>query len=312
MVVVAGIDVSKATLEVSVSEGPVLSFENSATGIRRLLRHMERTGVTKAVCESTGGYERLVVGKLRETAINVQVAHPVRVRAFAKACGYEAKTDPLDAQVLSRYGLVFSESDTAQPEVDPDREELRQLLGRRRKLVEQRVRERNRLDKGISASVGKSVKRNIRWLDREIERLDEEYKELLKHSASLSETVDLYQTVPGVGQLTAATLVAYLPELGQRDGRALTSLVGLAPWSRDSGKKRGNRSIRGGRGTVRRALYISSWVVLRIEGDLRDFYRRLRARGKPGKVAVIAVARRGTPWVKQHGSSCLPYQADPA
>ena len=323
MVVVAGIDVSKATLEVSVSEGPVIRFDNSATGIRRLLGHMKRTGVTKAVCESTGGYERLVVSKLRETALSVQVAHPVRVRAFARACGYEAKTDPLDAQVLSRYGLVFSESDTPQPEVDPDREELRQLLGRRRQLVEQRVREHNRLDKGVSASVEKSTRRHVRWLDGEIERLEEEYKELLKGSASLSETVDLYQTVPGVGQLTAATLVAYLPELGQRDGRALTSLVGLAPWSRDSGKKRGNRSIRGGRGTVRRALYICSWVVLRIEGDLRDFYRRLRERGKPGKVAVIAVARkllmqlnavarRGTPWVKQHGSSCLPYQADPA
>ena len=229
MVVVAGIDVSKATLEVSVSEGPVIRFDNSATGIRRLLGHMKRTGVTKAVCESTGGYERLVVSKLRETALSVQVAHPVRVRAFARACGYEAKTDPLDAQVLSRYGLVFSESDTPQPEVDPDREELRQLLGRRRQLVEQRVREHNRLDKGVSASVGKSTRRHVRWLDGEIERLEEEYKELLKGSASLSETVDLYQTVPGVGQLTAATLVAYLPELGQRDGRALTSLVGLAP-----------------------------------------------------------------------------------
>ena len=323
MVVVAGIDVSKATLEVSVSEGPVLRFDNSATGIRRLVRHLERAGATKAVCESTGGYERLVVGKLRETAINVQVAHPLRVRAFARACGYEAKTDPLDAQVLSRYGVVFSESNAAQPDVDPDREELRQLLSRRRQLVEQRVRERNRLDKGISASVGKSTRRHVRWLDREIERLDEEYKELLKRSTSLTETVELYQTVPGVGLLTAATLVAYLPELGRWDGRALTSLVGLAPWSRDSGQKRGNRSIRGGRSTVRQALYICAWVVLRVDGDLRDFYRRLRERGKPGKVATIAVARkllmqlnavarRGTPWVRQHPNNRVPYQADPA
>ena len=323
MVVVVGTDVSKATLDVSVSEGPVLGFENSATGIRRLLRHLERAGVTKVVCESTGGYEGAVVGKLRAAAINVQVAHPLRVRAFARACGYEAKTDPLDAQILSRYGVVFTESDTEQPEVDPDREELRQLLSRRRQLVDQRVRERNRLDKGLSGGVGKSTRRHIRWLDGEIERLDEEYKELLKHNASLGETVELYQTVPGVGQLTAATLVAYLPELGRWDGRALTSLVGLAPWSRDSGKKRGSRSIRGGRSTVRRSLYICAWVVLRVDGDLRDFYQRLRERGKPGKVAVIAVARkllmqlnavarRGTPWVKRRGSDCPSYQAGSA
>ena len=323
MAVVAGVDVSKATLDVSVSEGSVLRFENSATGIRRLLSHLERAGATKAVCESTGGYERLVVSKLREKRLSVQVAHPVRVRASARACGYEAKTDPLDAQVLSRYGVVFSESDTEQPEVDPDCEELQQLLSRRRQLVEQRVRERNRLDKGVSASVGKSIRRNIRWLDREIERLEEEYKELLKHNSSLSETAELYQTVPGVGQLTAATLVAYLPELGRWDGRTLTSLVGLAPWSRDSGKKRGDRSIRGGRGTVRRALYICAWAVLRTDGDLRDFYKRLRGRGKPGKVAVTAVARkllmqlnavarRGTPWVNQHANNRPSYQAGPA
>ena len=323
MVVAAGIDVSKATLDVSVSEGPVLRFDNSATGIRRLVRHLERAGVSKAVCESTGGYERLVVGKLRETTINVQVAHPVRVRAFARACGYEAKTDPLDAQVLSRYGVVFSGSDTAPLDSEPEREELRQLLSRRRQLVDQRVRERNRLDKGVSTSVGKSIRRNIRWLDREIERLEEEYKELLKRRASLTETVDLYQTVPGVGQLTAATLVAYLPELGRRDGRALTSLAGLAPWSRDSGQKRGGRSIRGGRGMVRRALYICAWAALRLDGDLRDFYRRLRERGKPGKVAVIAVARkllmqlnavarRGTPWVKRYGNDCPSHQAGSA
>ena len=104
------------------------------------------------------------------------MAHPVRVRAFARACGYEAKTDPLDAQVLSRYGVVFSESDAVEPDADPEREELRQLLSRRRQLVEERVRERNHLDKGISGGVGKSTRRHVRWLDGEIERLDEEYK----------------------------------------------------------------------------------------------------------------------------------------
>ena len=323
MVVVAGIDVSKATLDVSVSEGPVRRFENNATDIRRLLGHLDRAGVTKAVCESTGGYERLLVGKLRNTAIGVEVAHPLRVRAFARACGYEAKTDPLDAQMLSRYGVVFSESSTAQPEADPDREELRQLLSRRRQLVDQRVQDRSRLDKGISASVGKSTRRHIRWLDKEIERLDKEYTELLQHSDNLCGQADLYRSVPGVGQLTAATLVAYLPELGQRDGKALTSLVGLAPWSRDSGRKRGIRSIRGGRSTVRQVLYMAAMSVIKVEGVHRRFYQGLRKRGKVGKVALIAVmrkmllhlnavARRGTPWVKRHVSNCPTYQADPA
>ena len=121
MVVVAGIDVSKATLEVSISEGPVLSLKNSAAGIRRLLRHLERAGMTKAVCESTGGYERPVVGKLREAEFSVQVAHPLRVRSFARACGYEAKTAPLDAQVLSRRSAVFSESDTGRKQLMDDR-----------------------------------------------------------------------------------------------------------------------------------------------------------------------------------------------
>ena len=235
MVVVAGIDVSKATLDVSVSEGPVLRFENSCVGIRSLLKHIDRAGATNAVCESTGGYERLLVSRLNATALTVQVAHPLRVRAFARACGYEAKTDPLDAQVLSRYGLVFPESGTKQQEVDEEREQLQQLLSRRRQLVWQRVQERSRLDKGISASVGKSTRRHISWLDKEIERLNKEYIELLKRSDNLCRQADLYRSVPGVGQLTAAMLVAFLPELGQRDGKALTSLVGLAPWSRDSG-----------------------------------------------------------------------------
>ncbi len=292
MAVVAGVDVSKATLDVSVSEGEVSRFDNSCKGIEDLLRQMEGQGVTKAVCESTGGYERLLVSKLREMAFTVHVAHPLRVRAFARACGYEAKTDALDAQVLSRYGVVFSEPDTPQPEADSDREELRQLLSRRRQLVEQRVQERNRLDKGISASVGKSTRRHFRWLDKEIEQLDEEYQEALRRSPDLCGRAELYRSVPGVGQLTAAVLAARQPELGHRDEKALTSLVGLAPWSRDSGKKRGNRSIRGGRGAVRRALYICAWSGIRVDGDLRRFYKRLREHGKLGKVVMVAVARK--------------------
>ena len=184
MVVVAGVDVGNANLDVSVSEGPVLRFDNTARGITRLLKHLMEQDATMTVCESTGGYERLLVGRLRKAEIAVRVAHPSRVRAFARACGYEAKTDPRDAQVLSRYGQVFPDADTLEPE--PGREELRDLLRRRRQLVEQRVQELNRLDKGVSFGVAKSTKRHIAWLDKEIAQLDKEYQEALQSSAPLA------------------------------------------------------------------------------------------------------------------------------
>ena len=306
MAEVAGVDVSKGSLDVSVSEGPVFRFDNTAKGITKLVKHLTGQGATLAVCESTGGYERLLVSRLREAELAVRVANPSRVRAFAKACGYEAKTDPLDAQVLSRFGQVIPASETQEP--DQEREDLKDLLRRRQQLVEQRVQEMNRLDKGAGAGVVESTKRHIAWLNAEIAQLDKEYQEGLQNNVPLDRRAALYRTVPGVGPLTAATLIAFLPELGQWDGKALTSLVGLAPWSRDSGRKRGQRAVRGGRGVVRKALYLCACSVIQVEGDLRRFYQNLRQRGKPGNVALVAVmrklllqlnalARRGTPWV---------------
>ena len=310
MAVVAGIDVGKANLDVSISEGPVFRFENTAKGIAKLLKHLKEQDTTMAVCESTGGYERLLVSRLRKTEIRMDIAHPSRVRAFARACGYEAKTDPQDALVLSRFGQVFPEQTPPGWELEPELEELQDLLRRRRQLVEQRVQELGRLDKGVAPAVAKSTKRHIVWLEKEIARLNQEYQAALQSSAPMARRAALYRTVPGVGALTAATLVAHLPELGHWDSKALTSLVGVAPWSRDSGQKRGQRAIRGGRRVVRRALYICAWSVIRVDGQIRRFYQSLRQRGKPGKVALVAVmrklllqlnvvARRGTPWVAQ-------------
>ena len=308
MAVAIGVDVGKANLDVSVSEGPVVRFDNTKPGITKLLKYLGSHNATLVVCEATGGYERALVNRLRETEVAVHVAHPTRVRAFAKACGYEAKTDPRDAQVLSRYGQVFPEAQVSRDEFDPEREELRDLLNRRRQFVAQRVQELGRLDKGTSSITIRSAKRHIGWLEKEIARLDREYLTALGKSAPLAERAALYRSVPGIGPLTAAILVAFLPELGHRDSRSLTSLVGLAPWSRDSGSKRGKRAIRGGRSTVRSALYLCAWSVIRHDTEMRRFYDRLRKRGKPGNVSVVAVmrklllhlnavARRGTPWV---------------
>ena len=129
-------------------------------------------------------------------------------------------------------------------------------------------------------------------MEKEIARLDVEYQEALEKCIPFADRAALYRTVPGVGPLTSATLVAYLPELGCWDGKSLTSLVGLAPWSRDSGKKRGNRAIRGGRRSVRSALYLCAWSVIRHDSELRRFYQNLRQRGKPGNVALVAVMRK--------------------
>ena len=307
MKVVVGIDVGKRELDASVSQGPVRSFANTAEGIAALLNWIASQDASEAVCEPTGGYEREVVRRLEESGLSVHVAHPNKVRNFARAAGHEAKTDVLDARVLSHYGEVFNLA-RRQPD-DGAGQELKDLLKRRKDLVDQRVQERNRLEKGLSGGARRSTERHVAWLDEEIGRMNEEYREALNRNAQLSETAALYRSVPGVGELTAASLVAYLPELGKCDGKALTALVGLAPWSRDSGAQRGYRSIRGGRGAVRRVLYLAALSAVRHNEELGRFYRGLRKRGKTGKVALVAVMRklllvlnavahRGTPWVR--------------
>ena len=286
---VAGIDVGKWRLDVSVAQGPVQGFANTAEGIAALLGWVTSQGASEAVCEPTGGYEREVVRLLRESGLPVHVAHPNKVRNFARAAGHEAKTDVLDARVLSHYGEVFQLAGRL-PD-DGEGQESKELLKRRKELVDQRVQERNRLEEGLRGGARRSTERHIEWLDEEIARMDEEYRKALSENARLSETVALYRSVPGVGEVTAASLVAYLPELGKCEGKALTALVGLAPWSRDSGGQRG-RSIRGGRGGVRRVLYLAALSAIRHNEEMGRFYRGLRNRGKAGKVALVAVMRK--------------------
>ena len=195
--IVAGIDVGKWRLDVSVSQGPVCSFDNTAEGIAALLNWIASGGASEAVCEPTGGYEREVVRQLRESGLPVHVAHPNKVRNFARAAGQEAKTDVLDARVLSHYGEVFKLASRLPG--DEDGQELKDLLKRRKDLVDQRVQERNRLDKGLSGGARRSTERHVEWLDEEIGRMDEEYREALRRNARLAETVAFYRSVPGVG-----------------------------------------------------------------------------------------------------------------
>ena len=305
---VAGIDVGKASLDVSLAGGPVRQFANTAEGRLPLLQWLGQQAVTVAVCEPTGGYERPLVADLQAAGLPVVVAHPTRVRAFARVCGTEAKTDLLDAHVLARYGAAVPA--VATPPPDPARTALRDLVSRRRQLVETRVQEKNRRDKGLTPAVARSTRRHITWLDREIARLEAQIQQAVADSPELARRAQLYRSVRGIGEVTASILTAYLPELGHISSPALTALVGLAPWARDSGRQRGYRAIRGGRGTVRRALYLAALAAVRHAGELQRFYQGLRQRGKPGKVALVAVmrklllhlnavARRGTPWIEE-------------
>ncbi|MDE0405123.1 MAG: IS110 family transposase [Nitrospira sp.] len=306
---VAGLDVGKHDRAVSLARGPVRRFPNTPPGVTALAAWVRRHAVTHVECEATGGYERLLVQRLRRTEVAVSGAHPTKVRAFARSVGQGAKTDPLDAQILAHYGEVFDlPVEAAQEEASA---EGRALLGRRQQLLDQRTQEHNRLEKGLQGRGKQSCQRHLAWLDKEWQHLEEDYQQAVQAKPELAERAALYQSVrggAGGGMLTAATLLAYVPELGQGSGKALTALVGLVPWAADRGTHRGYRAIRGGRGLVRRALYMAALSVTRTNTDLGQFYRGLRRRGKPGKVALVAVirklllrlhamARRGTPGV---------------
>ena len=207
MAAVSGVDVGKANLDVSIAECPVIRFDNTAKGITKLLNHLRVQDATLALCESTGGYERLLVGRLRKAGMAVHVAHQAGCTLLPNPAATRPKPTLVMPRCCPATARCSPEPDVPAP--DPKREELRDLLRRRRQFVEQQVQERNRLDKGISRAVATSTKHHIAWLDKETAELDREYQAALQCSAPLAQQAALYRTVPGVGPLTAAILVAH-------------------------------------------------------------------------------------------------------
>lgn len=286
-----GIDVSKDTLD--VHEHPAGSFErftNEPKGIKALLDWLGLKREALVVLEATGGYEAHVASELGIAGFHVAVVNPRQVRDFAKAIGRLAKTDRIDAHVLA----LFAERVRPEPRTLPDdnSRELEAILSRRHQLIEMITAENNRLEHARVLTVRKGILEHIKWLKRQLKDVDKELGGALRASPVWREKEDLLRSVPGVGFVTAASLVALLPELGSANRKAIASLVGVAPFNRDSGRLSGKRTIYGGRAAVRAVLYMATLVGVRLNPVLKSSYRALLARGKTKKTALVACMRK--------------------
>lgn len=285
-----GVDVSQQRLDVATTaQDKVWSVRYDDDGLRKVRTHLRRLKVERIIVEASGKLERPFVAALVADGLPVVVVNPRQVRDFAKAMGILAKNDRLDARVLARFGQA------TRPDLHPLADEARQALAervtRRRQLVEMIGMERHRTAR-TTPDVRRQIERHIRWLEEQLQKVDDDLHETLKASPHWQETNDLLQSVPGIGPTTAAALIAYLPELGTLTHKQIAALVGVAPFCRDSGTLHGRRTIWGGRSAVRTALYMATLVAVRYNSTVRVFYERLVEAGKAKKVALLAALRK--------------------
>ena len=264
---------------------------NDATGHRELINWIEQVKApVQVICESSGGYERALVQGLARARVKISLVQANRVRQFARAAGILAKTDRIDAEVLCAFGKVMRPPTVTAATLE--QEHLRELESQRRHLTRLLVMEQNRGARLSDALVRRLNRSLINQLKKQIERLDLLIEEHIEQSPELSAKAAKLTSISGVGARTAALLLAQLPELGELNRRQVAALVGVAPFNRDSGKMRGKRAIYGGRRSVRHGLYMAALVAARHNPILRNFYQRLRAAGKPAKLALTATMRK--------------------
>lgn len=282
-----GIDVAKASLAVHLHpDARLLTLPNTPEGHAQLLAEVAGRQVHNALLEATGGYERGLLRALAEAGLPVTRINPRRARAFAQAMGTTAKTDPIDAAMLARMAMLVMEAHTPPSR---DQEALRALVQRREQLVQQRDDERRRLQQAVHPHVRATLIEHIGYLRKQIRAIGKEIAQARTHlDTSLGKRL---LAIDGIGEVTTASLMAYLPELGQLDRRQIAALAGLAPYNVDSGQKKGKRCIRGGRAAIRRVLYMACWSVIRKQADFKARYQRLRQQGKCAKVAITACMR---------------------
>jgi transposase len=287
-----GIDISKARLDGHCRhDGAPFREANDEAGIAAVVARLKAVAPTLVVVEATGGLEAPLAAALAAAELPVAVVNPRQVRDFARATGKLAKTDAIDAAVLAHFAEAIRPQARAVP--DEQARRLDAILTRRRQLVEMRAAERNRLTATAGPpAVRQDLTAHIKYLDRRVAEMDQELEQAIQASDVWRARDDLLKGVPGIGDVVARTLLATLPELGTLTGRRIAALAGLAPVARDSGTLKGRRSIAGGRGAVRSALYMAALSAVRYNPVLKAFYDRLKAAGKPTKVALTAAMRK--------------------
>ncbi len=285
-----GIDVAKAHLDIAVhGQQAVERYRNTPAGFRALCQHLRRLRPSTIVLEATGGYERPVSAALVEAGLPVSRINPRQARDFAKATGQLAKTDALDARVLAHLAATVPLRRYTRP--TPDEQSLQALIHRRQQLTQLRNSERNRA-RLAEPVVHDSLADVLAALEQAVRDIDARIAQHCRRSRALHTRVQRLEHIPGLGFTTAATLAGLMPELGQLDRKSVAKLAGVAPLNCDSGDLRKSRHIWGGRAPVRRALYMATLTAARFNPVIHALYQRLRDRGKPGKVALIACMRK--------------------
>jgi len=284
-----GIDVAKDTLAVFVSStGEYLEIANDGEGHGKIIELCERTGPEKICLEATGGYQTELMLALTEEQLPVSMANPRQVRYFAKGIGLLAKTDKIDAKMLATFAELAKPEITVMP--GDEHRLLTALLRRRDQVQKMLTAEKNRMELA-HPSVKSGLKKHVKWLEKDLARLDKEIRSTLRES-SLAEDAEILETIPGVALISSASLVSELPEIGKVSNRRISALSGVAPFTQRSGKWVGKDKIQNGRKWLRKKLYMAAFNAVRYSPEFKAQYDRLVARGKPHKVAMVAVMRK--------------------
>jgi len=285
-----GIDVGKAQLDICIHERDLyFSVENTASGIRQALGRLGRYTIERIVVEATGRYEYALVEAAIDRQLPIIISQPLHVRRFAQATGQLAKTDEIDARLIAEFAAVIK------PEVRSHKTrsliKIRDLIARRRQLMELATMEKNRY-KIMPSFLKADIQRHITHLQRQVEKLDQQLNTRVEQEQSWREKRAIMLSMPGIGNVVVNTLLGDMPELGNLGNKQIAALTGVAPYNRDSGKLRGKRRIQGGRASVRTVLYMATLTSIQHNPVIRDFYQRLVAAGKHKKVALTACIRK--------------------